>query len=169
VKALPLLPQAGVPGGTVFDIRLQLGDHNRVWQDHKDGELNMPEIYPARFAFLKLVVPDLQAAARFYREVFGYGEGRYVASTIADRPMEEFIFPRPEGGTELILLAYTDGATPSPSGVIAGFATPDLEAFQARVLGAGGSVVQEIKPLGAGGRFAFFADPAGYVMEVIER
>jgi predicted enzyme related to lactoylglutathione lyase len=168
VKALPLLPQPRALGGNVFDIRLQLGDHNRAWQDHKHGELNMPQTYPARFAFLKLVVPDLQAAARFYREVFGYGEGQYVASTIAGRPMEEFIFPKPEGGTELILLAYTDGATPSPSGVIAGFATPDLEAFQARILAAGGTVVQEIKPLGAGGRFAFFADPAGWVMEVIE-
>jgi len=125
--------------------------------------------YPARFAFLKLVVPDLQAAARFYRAVFGYGEGQFVASTIAELPMEEIIFAKPEGGTELILLAYPGGPAPSPSGVIAGFATADLEAFQARVLAAGGSVVQAIKPLGAGGRFAFFADPAGWVMEVIER
>jgi predicted enzyme related to lactoylglutathione lyase len=129
----------------------------------------MTSPFAARFAFLKLVVPDLSAAASFYRALFGYGEGQFVASTIAGRPMEEIIFARPEGGTELILLAYTEGPAPTPSGVIAGFATPDLEAFQARVLAAGGTVVQAIKPLGAGGRFAFFADPAGYVMEVIER
>jgi predicted enzyme related to lactoylglutathione lyase len=128
-----------------------------------------PAPYAARFAFLKLVVPNLQEAARFYRAVFGYGEGQFIASTIAGAPMEEIIFSRPEGGTELILLAYTDGPRPEPSGVIAGFSAPDLEAFEARVLAAGGSVVQPIKPLGAGGRFAFYADPAGWVMEVIER
>jgi predicted enzyme related to lactoylglutathione lyase len=131
--------------------------------------MTTPAPYAARFAFLKLVVPDLQEAARFYREVFGYGEGQFIASSIAERPMEEIIFAKPEGGTELILLAYPDGPAPEPSGVIAGFATKDLEAFQARVLAAGGSVVQPIKPLGAGGRFAFYADPAGWVMEIIER
>jgi predicted enzyme related to lactoylglutathione lyase len=129
----------------------------------------MADGYSARTAFIKLVVPDLQAAARFYRAVFGYGEGQLVKSSIADRPMEEIIFPKPEGGTELILLEYPGGPAPSPSGIIAGFATADLDGFQARVLAAGGSVVQPIKPLSVGGRFAFFADTAGYVMEVIER
>jgi predicted enzyme related to lactoylglutathione lyase len=123
-------------------------------------------------AFTKLVVRDLQKAAVFYRAVCGYGEGQFVKSQIAGRPMEEIIFPRPEGQAGLILLTYSEGPAPSPSGVITGFNTRDLDAFQARVLAAGGSVVQETKPLSFGAaqmRYAFFADPEGYVMEVIER
>jgi predicted enzyme related to lactoylglutathione lyase len=133
----------------------------------------MTQGYDPRFAFTKLVVPDLQAAAAFYRTVCGYGEGQLVRSEIAGRAMEEIIFPKAEGGgSELILLAYSDGAAPSPSGVITGFYTPDIDAFQARVLAAGGSVVQPVRPMTFGGsqmRFGFFADPAGYVLEVLER
>jgi predicted enzyme related to lactoylglutathione lyase len=126
----------------------------------------------ASVAFIKLVVRDLQASAAFYRAVCGYGEGQFVRSQIGGRPMEEIILPRPDGQAGLILLAYTEGPPPAPSGVISGFNTRDLDGFQARVLAAGGSVVQEIKPLTFGAaqmRYAFFADPEGYVMEVIER
>jgi predicted enzyme related to lactoylglutathione lyase len=130
----------------------------------------MSDALTARFSFTKLVVPDLEAAAAFYRAVFGYGEGQVVRSTIAGRPMEEIIFPRTEGEAGLILLQYLEGPEPSPSGVIAGYRTSDLDAFQARVLAAGGAVVQPIAPLASVPhmRFAFFADPAGYVIEVLE-
>ena len=53
-----------------------------------------------------------------------------------------------------------------------GFFTQDLDALQARILGAGGTVVQAIGPLQMGERsvrFAFYADPEGYRLEVIER
>src|SRR4051812_22688216 len=112
----------------------------------------------AAVAFTKLVVRDLQASAAFYRAVCGYGEGQFVRSQIGGRPMEEIIFRRPEGQAGLIILTYTEGPAPSPSGVITGFNTRDLDAFQARVLAAGGQVVQEIKPLSFGSaqmRYAF--------------
>lgn len=129
----------------------------------------MTDALTTRFSFTKLVVPDLQSAAAFYRAVFGYGEGQFVASTIAGRPMEEIIFPRTAGEAGLILLQFTDGPAPTASGIITGFRTSDLDAFQARVLAAGGSVVQPIAPLTSAPhmRFAFFADPAGYVIEVL--
>lgn len=126
----------------------------------------------SEFAFAKLVVKDLDAVADFYRAVCGFGEGQRLEDAIAGRPIVEIVFAKPEGGAELVLLAYADGPDPSPSGVMIAFNTPDLDAFQARVLAAGGSVVEAIKPLEFGGnhmRIAFFEDIEGYLLEVLER
>ena len=123
-------------------------------------------------AFAKLVVKDLDAMADFYRAVCGYGDGQRLEDAIAGRPIVEIVFAKPEGGAELVLLTFTDGPLPSPSGVMIAFDTPDLDAFQARVLAAGGSVVEEIKPLEFGGnrmRIGFYADIEGYLLEVLER
>jgi predicted enzyme related to lactoylglutathione lyase len=133
----------------------------------------MSQPRPARFGFLKLVVRDLQQEARFYRSVVGYCEGLYIEGEIAGRPIEEIFFSGPNGESEMLILAYKDGAgpPPSPSGVITGLFTPDIEAFEARVLEAGGRVVQPIGPIdmpGGVSRLAFYADPEGYLLEVIE-
>jgi predicted enzyme related to lactoylglutathione lyase len=124
-----------------------------------------------RVAFTKLVVRDLQAQAAFYRAVCGFGEGINVKSTVAGRGLEEIIFRNAQGGTDLILFKWTEGAEPDPSGVIAGFYTPDLEAIEARILAAGGKVLAPIKEIVAGAgklRLAFYTDPEGYVLELLE-
>ncbi len=123
-------------------------------------------------AFAKLVVRDLDAMAAFYRAVCGYGEGQRLEDAITGRPIIEIVFGKPEGGAELILLTFVDGPAPSPSGVMIVFNTPDLDAFQARVLAAGGVVVDPVKPLEFGGnrmRIGIFADIEGYLLEVLER
>jgi predicted enzyme related to lactoylglutathione lyase len=128
---------------------------------------------PGRFAFLKLVVADLRKEAAFYRSVIGYGEGYRIEGAIAGRPIEEIVLAGPDGEVEMLILAYTDGKgpAPSPSGVITGIYTPDLEAFERRVIAAGGSVAQPIGPIElptGTSRLAFYADPEGYLLEVIE-
>ena len=123
-------------------------------------------------AFAKLVVNDLDAMAGFYRAVCGYGEGQRIEDAIAGRPITEIIFAKPEGGAELVLLTFTDGPPPSPSGVMIAYDTNDIDAFQARVLAAGGSVVEAIKALEFGGnrmRIGIFADIEGYLLEVLAR
>lgn len=123
-------------------------------------------------AFAKLVVRDLDAMAAFYRAVCGYGDGQRIEDAIAGKPVVEIVFGKSEGGAELVLLTYTDGPAPSPSGVMIVFNTPDLEAFQTRVLAAGGSVMDPIKTLEFGGnrmRIGIFADIEGYVLEALER
>ena len=132
----------------------------------------MSDMLAARFGFCRFVVRDLQKQAAFYRAAFGYGEGITIRDEIKGRPIEEIIFM--EGGkAEIVLLVYTDGGPePSPSGVLPGFFAPDLDALQARVLAAGGSVYQEIGPMempSGPTRLAFFADPEGFIMEVIEQ
>ena len=134
----------------------------------------MSESRPARYAFPKLVVRDLHREIAFYRAVIGYEGGQFIEGAIAGRPIEEILFFGPENNVELLILAYKDegGPQPDPSGVINGFFTADLDAFEARVLAAGGSVVQPIGPLpmpGSEARLAFYADPEGYLLEVIEQ
>ena len=123
-------------------------------------------------AFAKLVVKDLDAMADFYRAVCGYGDGQRIEDAIAGRPIVEIVFAKPEGGAELVLLTFTEGPPPSPSGVIIAYDTDNIDAFQARVLAAGGSVVDPIKALEFGGkrmRIGIFADIEGYLLEVLER
>ena len=123
-------------------------------------------------AFAKLVVRDLDAMAAFYRAVCGYGDGQRIEDAIAGRPIVEIVFAKPQGGAELVLLVFTDGPPPSPSGVMIAYDTPDLDAFQDRVLSAGSSVVEAVKALEFGGnrmRMGIFADIKGYLLEVLER
>ena len=133
----------------------------------------MPDKLLGRFGFPKLVVRDLDREIAFYRAVVGYGEGQFITGQIAGRPIREIMWFGENNNVELLILEYVDGKgpAPEPSGVINGFFTSDLDAFEARVLAAGGTVIQPIGPLempGSTTRLAFYADPEGYLMEVIE-
>lgn len=134
----------------------------------------MSQNRPARYGFPKMVVRDLQREIAFYRAVIGYEGGQFIEGEITGRPIEEIVFFGPENNVELMILAYKDdhAPQPDPSGVINGFFTSDLDAFETRVLAAGGSIVQPIGPLSLPGmdtRLAFYADPEGYMLEVIEQ
>jgi predicted enzyme related to lactoylglutathione lyase len=124
------------------------------------------------FSFSKLVVGDLERATAFYQAVCEYGTGYTVEAIMVDRPVRETILSRPGGGAELVLLTFDDGTHPAPGSVISAFNTVNIDAFQARVLAAGGTVVDPIKELTFNNntmRVAFFADPEGFVLEVMER
>lgn len=126
----------------------------------------------ATFAFTKLVVHDLEKEGAFYRAVCGYRRPELLKGDIAGRPIEEIILRKAEGALDLVLLTYPGEPPPSGSGVITAFDTPDLDAYQARVLQAGGTVIQAIKWFDIGTnrtRIGFFADPEGHLLEVIER
>ncbi|MFC3173728.1 VOC family protein [Novosphingobium bradum] len=124
-----------------------------------------------RLGSTRLIVRDLDRQARFYREAFGFGESLRMTGQIVGRDIEEIIFLAPKGQAGLILLAYADGHAPSPLGATLLFFTSDIAQLQDRVLAAGGSVVQAIGPIDLGtrqSRLAFFADPEGFLIEVIE-
>ena len=126
----------------------------------------------ATFAFTKLVVHDLVNEATFYRAVCGYGEAELLTADMGGRPIEEMILRTPEGALDLVLLTYGDEAPPAPGGVITAFDTRDLDAYQIRLLDAGGTVVNAIKWVDIGQtrmRIGFFADPEGNLLEVMER
>jgi lactoylglutathione lyase len=134
-------------------------------------EFRLSRPFLGNLGFTKLIVRDLQAEAAFYRAVCGYGEGHYIIAPIAGRDMEEIVFTRPDREVELALLSFKEGPHAPPGSVLAGFYTEDLDAFQARVLANGGAVHQAIGPLRMGAiktRFAYYTDPEGHLMEVIE-
>ncbi|HKX77366.1 MAG TPA: VOC family protein [Novosphingobium sp.] len=131
----------------------------------------MTQAAESRFGFPRIVVHDLQKQAAFYRAVFGYGEGITIKAEIKGRPLEEVLLGPDGGKIEFLLLAFPGEPAPSPSGVLLGFNTADLDAFEARVVTAGGSVYQEIGPMQMGEkatRMAFYSDPEGFLFEVIE-
>ena len=133
----------------------------------------MPDSRLARYGFPKIVVRDLHKQIAFYRAVIGYEGGQFIQGQVNGRPIEEIILFSPDNKVEMLILAYQDGQgpDPDPSGIINGFFTPDLDAFEARVLAAGGRVVQPIGPMempSGTTRLAFYADPEGYLLEVIE-
>jgi predicted enzyme related to lactoylglutathione lyase len=126
----------------------------------------------AKFAFTKLVVRDLDRSVEFYRAVCGYAEPDVLKADMGSRPIAEAILRTPDGALDLVLMAYTDGALPGSSNTITAFDTSDLDSYTARVLEAGGTVVHEINAVEVGTtrmRIAFYADPDGNLLEVMER
>ena len=103
--------------------------------------------------------------------MFGYGEGQFITDRINGRAIEELIFFDAEGRVGIVLLQFLDEGDVSSAGAMLGYFTNDLEAFERRVLDTGGSVFQAIGPLELPGkttRIAFYSDPEGFVLEVIE-
>jgi lactoylglutathione lyase len=127
----------------------------------------------AEFAFTKIVVRDLAKQVAFYSAVCGYRQPDLLKGDIGGRPIEEIIFRTGEGALDLVLLTYVGELSPSNlGGGITAFYTDDVDACQARVLDAGGSIVEAVSLVEVGTnrmRIGFFADPEGHVLEVMER
>jgi predicted enzyme related to lactoylglutathione lyase len=124
------------------------------------------------FAFTKLVVADLEASGAFYEALCGYEPGREFASDVVGGRRREIAYRDPTGGSGIILISYEGGLQPPPTGLVLGFNTSDIEGDQARIIGMGGSVVEEIRSVTAAGwtmRVGYFADHAGNVLELVER
>jgi len=131
----------------------------------------MSDTLSTRMGFPRLVVRDLQKEAAFYRAAFGYGEGIFIKDKLMGRGIEEIIFMTGEGKAELVLLQFMEGPQPSSDGAMLGYFTSDLDAFAARVTGAGGTIAQEPVLIDMGtrkARMGVYADPEGFLLEVIE-
>ncbi|MEY4160283.1 MAG: hypothetical protein RLZZ136_904 [Pseudomonadota bacterium] len=108
----------------------------------------------------------------FYQSTCEYGAGLTLEATLGGRPIRETILMQPRGGAELVLITYLDGEHALAGAVVNAFNTVDIAAFEARVLAAGGSVVEEIRPIEFNGkrmRMGIYADPEGFMLEVLER
>lgn len=118
----------------------------------------------ATVSHFEIPARDLERAARFYREVFGWtvdpvpwqGGPYYKVRGSAALPSGEGrgktgidggLMPREEGGDQPLLVIHVDGET--------------LEAWLARIAEAGGEVDQPASRIGDMGFFARFRDPEG--------
>ncbi len=123
------------------------------------------------FVFTKLVVADLDRAARFYEAVCGLEPQARIAGSVGGRPITEIVYqPTYKGGASLVLLAYDDAPGPASGEIIVGIASSDAEAFVTRAVAAGGRVVEAVRDAPAHSlEVGFVADPEGHLIEVIQR
>ena len=120
------------------------------------------------FMFTKLLVDDLEAAAKFYTSVCGVVEMHRVEAEITGRKVSEIIYlPTYQGGPMFILAKFAGAPKPAIDEVILGFATKDLDAFLSRVEAAGGRLLEKSAADPASGmRHAFIADPEGNLLQI---
>ena len=101
-------------------------------------------------SYVELTVDDMAAAQAFYSSAFGWAFTDYGPDYAGIRAAE--------GDDEVGGLAR--GSRPAPGGPLCLFRSEDLEATDAAVRAAGGTVVVEIHDYPGGRRFEF-QDPAG--------
>ncbi|WP_375390601.1 VOC family protein [uncultured Sphingomonas sp.] len=117
------------------------------------------------FSFFKINVADLDAAVRFYTEVFGFS----VTDTVSLPELEERMLVMPGAKFTLVLLQWQDGRAITVGNGFgpAGFLTRDVDAAYGRALAHGASAHRP--PTGMGPmRVAFVLDPEGHEIEMIQ-
>ena len=123
------------------------------------------------FAFTKIVVSDLDASERFYRDAIGLKVVTRLTAPDGDYAQEESVLSV-SGGTEanqLLLVRYLNRPAPAPGEAWTGFAVTDIDATVAAAEGMGAKVVIPIKHVPAHGlKAGIIADPEGHMIELIQ-
>lgn len=124
------------------------------------------------YGFTKIVVDDLDRMAAFYQQVFGYRQLQRVHSAVAGEPIEEIILVQGEGWGQslpLIVWKWSQRSAPAGSDAILGYQSGDVDALVARVVAAGGTVVDAPHDMPEHGvRVAFARDPDGRYLELVQ-
>ena len=121
----------------------------------------------ARLAFFKLNVPDLDLAAAFWREAFGFA----VTATFDEPQFREHILALPgqEAGPSLMLVAYKDGrdVAVGPGHGPVGLICDDIQASHDRALACEAEKLTGVFEA-AGVRIALLRSPQGHEIELIQ-
>ncbi|MFI6792082.1 VOC family protein [Nonomuraea sp. NPDC050383] len=123
-----------------------------------------------RFAFTKLLVADLEAAAAFYSAVLGLLTRHRVTGGEGEAAYQEIILSAAEDdGPSLILLHRPHQAAPDPGETVLGFVVDDVEQVVRQARAAGGVVVSGPTAVPqAGVRVAQVEDPEGHAVELVQ-
>jgi predicted enzyme related to lactoylglutathione lyase len=132
-------------------------------------------------SFVKLLVRDLEKAAKFYEYLFGLENKVYKEGAIAGRTYREYIYrilpdlPPAANNTAIILMKFDDEQT-SGSDVIVVVHTRELSKFIERARSAGAKILQEPIPIvlpkgiqsqNGGGMISMISDDEGHLIEAI--
>jgi catechol 2,3-dioxygenase-like lactoylglutathione lyase family enzyme len=129
----------------------------------------MPVITPSAFSHINVKVSNLDRSLHFYERVLGfrlvYDNGAKMAQ---DRVLIGIV-----AGTALELTLPGDGITAPRDATSAGyscitFSVPDVDAAYAALLAEGVACEGSLTTLDTGTRLAFFRDPDGNLLEVID-
>ena len=122
----------------------------------------------SRFAFVKLSVPDIAEARRFWSDAFGMEQ----AMAFDEPGFEEVVMSASPGGDapSLILLRHKDGRTIQPGSAYGpiGFFCDDIDASFARALEAGGTATKPPFTVGGGTKVALLDSPQGHAIELVQ-
>jgi predicted enzyme related to lactoylglutathione lyase len=122
------------------------------------------------FSFVKIVVADLDAAERFYREALGLQLlGRSTAPD-SDYAQEECFMGVPGAQTpQLLLIRYLSRPTPAPGEAWTGFDVSNLDETVTAVERGGGKLLLAAHDVPEYGlRVAVVADPEGHMIELTQ-
>lgn len=123
------------------------------------------------FGFTKLVVNDLDALERFYRDVFGMQQIHRVSTDEHKYALDEVILSL-SGARDthtLILACYRQRPCPPPGAAWTGFVVSDMAATLAAVERGGGRIEVPVHQNAEHGVLATIAaDPEGHLIEIIQ-
>ena len=122
---------------------------------------------PARLAFFKLNVPDLDQALTFWREAFGFE----VTASFDEPAFREHILALPgqDAGPNLMLVQYKDGrdvAVGTGHGPV-GLVCEDIQASHDHALACDAEKVTGVFEAG-GVRIALLRSPQGHEIELVQ-
>ncbi|HLG87011.1 MAG TPA: VOC family protein [Alphaproteobacteria bacterium] len=133
----------------------------------------MPSRAPARFAFTKLIVSDVDRLFAFYRDVFGLTEIARVRQGEGNAELDEIIMV-PDGAgysvPSLVIQRYPNRPIPSRGEATLGFMVADLEKTLEVAIKAGASIDRPARTASEHGiRVAFIKDTDGHLIEVVQQ
>jgi catechol 2,3-dioxygenase-like lactoylglutathione lyase family enzyme len=129
----------------------------------------MPVITPSAFSHINIKVSNLDRSLHFYERVLGF---RLVYDNSAKRAQDRVLIGI-VAGTALELTLPGDGISTPRDATSAGyscitFSVPDVDAAYAALLAEGVACEGSLTTLDTGTRLAFFRDPDGNLLEVID-
>jgi uncharacterized protein len=114
--------------------------------------------------WVDLTVADAEEVRDFYREVVGW-----QAEPLDMGGYSDFVMKLPATGEAVAGVCHARGANADlPSTWLMYVVVASLDGSLARCLGRGGRVIAGPKTMGAQGRYAVIADPAGAVVALFE-
>jgi predicted enzyme related to lactoylglutathione lyase len=118
--------------------------------------------------YVKLLVADPEALARFYWDVFGMKEIRRIFQPEHVRPHLEIFLSAGEA-EQLCLMQYLNKPAPTPGEVRVALTVKDVDAVVAAAQAGGGSIILPAETLKDHNfRWATIADPEGHAIEVMQ-
>jgi predicted enzyme related to lactoylglutathione lyase len=150
-----------LPAGTGVELlEAEVGQVDGVRIESCEA-LQAPSIHErsAGLIWLEILVDDVEAAATYYRDGFGWASEPFG---LVGGGGYRLLSPR-GGEPPLGALVHSDAATrtASPAGPVPYVEVDDLDGIVRQVEAAGGQVREAVGPFGEDGRFAIVADPWG--------
>lgn len=122
------------------------------------------------FAYVKLVVDDLDKLQKFYTETLGLTLAMQVAEGEGDQAFREaFLSIGQQPGTQIVLIQYLAKPAPPPGEALLALMVDDVDATLAAIVKGGGKVTVPAFTIAAHKlRMAYATDPGGHTIELMQ-